>query len=93
MLAVIAAVLIGPHRSTGSDGSLVGTALGVLFLGVIQDSLNIAGVSTFWQGTVSGVILISAVGIGVVCSRGWRFRRREPKPQELELIGELLNWR
>ena len=76
MLAVIAAVLIGGASFSGGDGSLAGTILGVLFLGLIQNGLTISGVSTFWQGTVSGLVLISAVAIGVVRSRGWSFRRR-----------------
>jgi ribose transport system permease protein len=33
-------------------------------------------VSTFWQGTVSGVILIAAVGMGVLRDRGYALRPR-----------------
>ena len=32
--------------------------------------------STFWQGTVSGVILIAAVGLGVLRDRGYNLRQR-----------------
>jgi ribose/xylose/arabinose/galactoside ABC-type transport system permease subunit len=77
MLAVIAAVLIGGASFSGGDGSLFGTILGVLFLGLIQNGLTISGVSTFWQGTVSGLVLISAVAIGVIRSSGWSLRRRK----------------
>jgi len=77
MLTVVAAVLIGGTAFTGGDGSLVGTIVGVLFLGVIQNGLSLSGVSTFWQGTVSGTILIAAVGIGVIRDYGWRIRLRE----------------
>lgn len=80
MLAVIAAVLIGGASFSGGDGSLFGTIIGVLFLGLIQNGLTISGVSTFWQGTVSGVILISAVAIGVIRSSGWSPRRRSKSP-------------
>ena len=76
MLGVIAAVLIGGVSFTGGDGSIFGTILGVMFLGLIQNGLTISGVSTFWQGTVSGVILIAAVAIGVARTGGWRLRRR-----------------
>jgi ribose transport system permease protein len=72
MLNVIAAVLIGGTAFTGGDGSLIGTIIGVLFLGVIENGLSLSGVSTFWQGTVSGVILIAAVAIGVLRDYGWR---------------------
>ena len=77
MLTVVAAVLIGGTAFTGGDGSLVGTIVGVLFLGVIQNGLSLSGVSTFWQGTVSGTILIAAVAIGVIRDYGWRIRLRE----------------
>lgn len=71
MLDVVAAVLIGGTAFTGGDGSLVGTLLGVIFLGVIQNGLSLSGVSTFWQGTISGVILIAAVSIAVLREYGW----------------------
>src|SRR5262245_58081683 len=76
MLTVIAAVLIGGTAFTGGDGGLLGTVIGVLFLGVIQNGLQLSSVSTFWQGTVSGLILILAVGLGVLRDHGWRIRLR-----------------
>jgi ribose transport system permease protein len=69
LLTVIAAVLIGGTAFTGGDGGLLGTAIGGLFLGVIQNGLELSNVSTFWQGTVSGLILICAVGLGVLRNR------------------------
>jgi ribose/xylose/arabinose/galactoside ABC-type transport system permease subunit len=66
MLTVVAAVLIGGVAFTGGDGNLLGTAVGVLFLGVIQDGLTLSQVNSFWQGLVSGAVLLAAVGIGVV---------------------------
>jgi ribose transport system permease protein len=74
MLTVIAAVLIGGTAFTGGEGSLLGTIIGVMFLGVIQNGLSLSGVSTFWQGTVSGLILILAVGLGVLRDYGWKLR-------------------
>ena len=66
MLTVVAAVLIGGTAFTGGEGGLFGTFVGVLFLGVVQNGLSLSGVSAFWQGMVSGWILIAAVGIGVI---------------------------
>jgi ribose transport system permease protein len=76
MLSVIAAVLIGGTAFTGGDGGLLGTAIGVMFLGLVQNGLQLSSVSTFWQGTVSGSILILAVGLGVLRDVGWRTRLR-----------------
>ena len=70
MLAVIAAVLIGGMSMRGGEGGLLGTFIGVLFLGVIQNGLTLKGVSAFWQGTVTGLILIVAVGLAVVRDTG-----------------------
>ena len=80
MLAVIAAVLIGGMSMRGGEGGLLGSFIGVLFLGVIQNGLTLMGVSAFWQGTVTGLILIVAVGLAVVQETGaiHRIRRRRP---------------
>ena len=40
---------------------MVGTALGVLFLGVLENTLNLVGVASAWQSVVTGAILIIAV--------------------------------
>ena len=89
MLTVIAAVLIGGTAFTGGDGGLLGTAIGVLFLGVIQNGLQLSNVSTFWQGTVSGLILIGAVGLGVLRhsnARMWLARRRRVRTGSEESV-------
>jgi ribose transport system permease protein len=75
-LAVAAAVLIGGTAFTGGDGGLLGTALGIVFLGVIQNGLLLTNVSEFWQGTVTGLILILAVGFGVLRDYGLTLRQR-----------------
>jgi ribose/xylose/arabinose/galactoside ABC-type transport system permease subunit len=69
MLTAIAAVLIGGVSLTGGAGGLLGALLGTLFLAVIQNGLLLSSVPVFWQGTVSGLILVGAVAIGVVRDR------------------------
>jgi ribose transport system permease protein len=64
LLTVIAAVLIGGTAYTGGEGGVLGTFIGVVFLGIVQNGLTLADVPSFWQGTVSGVLLIVAVAIG-----------------------------
>jgi ribose/xylose/arabinose/galactoside ABC-type transport system permease subunit len=76
LLTVLAAVLIGGTAFTGGEGGIFGTVIGVLFLGVVQNGLTLSDVSTFWQGMVSGGILIVAVGLGVLRDRGLSLRRR-----------------
>jgi ribose transport system permease protein len=62
-LAAIAAVLLGGTRFSGGYGGVTRTLLGVIFLGVLNNVLFIGGVSSFWQGTASGLVLIAAVAI------------------------------
>src|SRR6185437_11877609 len=62
-LSAIAAVLLGGTSFAGGVGGVVGTAVGVLFIGTLQDGLSIAGISSFWQQVVTGTILILAIGI------------------------------
>ncbi len=62
-LNAAAGVLLGGTSFTGGVGGVTGSAVGVLFIGTLQNGLAIAGVSSFWQQVVTGVILIAAVGI------------------------------
>jgi ribose transport system permease protein len=75
-LSVAAAVLIGGTAFTGGEGGLFGTVLGIVFLGVIENGLLLTNVSQFWQGTVTGLILIVAVGFGVLRDYGLGLRQR-----------------
>jgi ribose transport system permease protein len=59
---------------------VLGTLIGVVFLGVVQNGLTLSDVSSFWHGTVSGVILIAAVGLGVRRGGVWRWRARRSPP-------------
>jgi ribose transport system permease protein len=76
LLMALTAVLIGGTSFSGGEGGVFGTALGVLFLGVIQNALQLRNVSAFWQGAISGMILIAAVGVGQL--RGGRLWRARP---------------
>lgn len=60
-LNAAAAVLLGGTSLMGGAGGLGGTVFGVLFIGVLQNGLSIAGVESFWQQVVTGVILVVAV--------------------------------
>jgi len=62
-LQAIAAVLLGGVSFAGGTGSVIGALVGALLIGVINNALDLRNVNDFWQGTVTGAILIVAVGL------------------------------
>jgi ribose/xylose/arabinose/galactoside ABC-type transport system permease subunit len=85
-LNAAAAVLLGGTSFLGGVGGVTGTAVGVLFIGTLQNGLSIAGVQSFWQQVVTGSILVTAVLIDRVQQQGAgvlprRLRRGEPSPE------------
>ncbi len=68
-LTTIAAVVIGGASLMGGKGSIIGTLIGMLIIGVLQNGLNIIGVNAFWQGTALGVVIILAVVLDRVVRR------------------------
>ena len=62
-LSVVAAVLLGGASLTGGKGTVIGTMLGVLILGTLNNGLTILNVSSFWQEIARGAVLIVAVGL------------------------------
>ena len=89
-LQAIAAVLLGGTSLIGGAGSVTGTVFGVLFIGILQNGLNMAGVESSWQYIVTGVVLLLAVlgdrlgrvpgGLG---GRVKRLFRRGPTPENV----------
>jgi simple sugar transport system permease protein len=57
-LDVIAAVVLGGASITGGKGSVFGTVVGVVFIVVIQNSLILAGIPSYLQRVVTGLIIV-----------------------------------
>ena len=62
-LLVIAAVIIGGTSMFGGSGTILGTAIGALFMTVVSNGMVILKVSVYWQNLVIGFIIILAVGL------------------------------
>ncbi len=57
----IAAVVVGGVNIFGGSGTVVGAALGALFLGFISNALILLGLSQFWLQAIYGVVILVAV--------------------------------
>ena len=60
-LSAIAAAIIGGTSTSGGVGSITGTLLGALLIGVISNSLDLLNVTSYYQQVVMGLIIIGAV--------------------------------
>lgn len=60
-LDAIAAVVLGGTSLTGGRGWIVGTVIGALIIGVLNNGLNLIGVSSFFQQVVKGLVILVAV--------------------------------
>lgn len=69
-LIVISAVIIGGAALFGGSGTMWGTVIGVAFIGLLQNILNINGISSFWQTVVTGSVIVIAVA-----ADAWQRRR------------------
>ncbi len=68
-LDVIAAVVVGGTSLSGGRGSLVGTLAGTIFIGVLNNGLNLANVDPYTQKVALGVVILAAVGLDQIQKR------------------------
>ncbi|MCB2292195.1 ribose ABC transporter permease [Clostridium algoriphilum] len=60
-LDAIAAVVLGGTSLIGGEGSVVGTIIGALIIGVLNNGLNLMNVSPFYQSIIKGIVILLAV--------------------------------
>lgn len=65
-MMVIAAVVLGGTAITGGTGSLTGVVLGTLLIVIVQNSMILTGIPTFWQGFALGLLIIIGTGVSAV---------------------------
>jgi ribose transport system permease protein len=65
----IAAVVIGGTSLSGGRGSIGGTVLGCLIIGVLNNGLFLLNVSPFWQQVIKGSVILLAVAIDKMSNR------------------------
>jgi simple sugar transport system permease protein len=79
-LSVIAAVVLGGANIMGGRGTILGTFLGVLLLGIMQNGLILARIDTFWQKVVIGSIILIAVSYDHI-----QYKRAKDKIARIEV--------
>ncbi len=62
-LDAIASVIIGGASLNGGKGTIIGTIIGVLLIGVINNGMNLLNVPPFWQSFIKGAVIFIAVMI------------------------------
>jgi ribose transport system permease protein len=65
-LDAIAAVVLGGTAIAGGRGSMIGTIIGAITLGVLNNGLNLLSVSPYTQKILKGVIILLAIGAGAL---------------------------
>lgn len=68
-LTVIAACVIGGVSIGGGVGNVLGAALGVVFIGVVNGALPVIQVSPFWQQAISGAVILISVALNARSER------------------------
>jgi inositol transport system permease protein len=71
----ITAVVVGGTSLSGGSGSIVGTVVGAIIVGIINNVQNLLNVNTYWQQIVKGLIILFAVILDVISKRRAKFRK------------------
>lgn len=65
----IAAAVIGGASLAGGKGNMIGTIIGAFIIGILNNGLNLIGLSSFWQEVAMGGVIILAVYLDVIRAR------------------------
>ena len=66
----IAAAVIGGTSMSGGKGSISGTVIGVIVIGILKNGMNLLGIDSSWQYVVQGIVILIAVYIDYIKSEG-----------------------
>jgi ribose/xylose/arabinose/galactoside ABC-type transport system permease subunit len=76
---VVVAAVLGGTSLAGGQGSVVGTFLGALIVGSLNNGFDLLGIPTFWQTVALGIVLLLAIGLDTVLGR-----RRQPASGQMQ---------
>jgi ribose/xylose/arabinose/galactoside ABC-type transport system permease subunit len=65
----IAACVIGGTSFTGGLGTIPGTVIGIIIIGLIYNGMNLLGISSYWQTIMKGLLIVAAVMLDLLLRR------------------------
>ena len=65
-LDVMTAVILGGANINGGEGTVIGTVIGALIVGVLNNGMNMLGIQSFYQYVVKGAVLLLALTIDIL---------------------------
>lgn len=68
-LRIIAACVIGGASLSGGEGTVLGALLGLIFMALVSNAMVMFGVSIYWEGVITGSILMAAVSVDMLSRR------------------------
>ena len=65
----VIAVVMGGVSLTGGKGKPIGVALGAVFVGILENGMNLLNINSYYQQIVQGIVVVLAIGFDVYKSR------------------------
>lgn len=75
-MMAIASAVIGGASLSGGAGSIIGAIFGALIIAMIRNGLILLGVSVYWQGVVTGAVIIAAVSLDYIIKKKGLFIKK-----------------
>ena len=72
----ITAVVLGGTSMTGGVGTIGGTVIGCVIVGVLNNGMNLLGIDSSWQYVVQGAVVLLAVGVDFLKKSGILQKRK-----------------
>ena len=66
---VITAVVLGGTSMAGGKGTIVGSIIGALLIGTLNNGMVMMNVQSYWQDVIGGIVLVIAVIFDIIKNR------------------------
>ncbi|MGV7224171.1 MAG: ABC transporter permease [Nitrospinales bacterium] len=69
LMPIITAAIIGGTSLSGGEGTILGTILGAVFMGILANGIVLLDISAYWERVIIGAVVLVAVIIDMLRSR------------------------